>query len=328
MQNKPIAIVFLLCGIGLALAISLSTGTYTIALPALWQALWGEPQEAIHATILFDIRLPRALLAMLVGASLAVAGSAFQAVLRNPLADPYLLGVSGGAAFGAVSALALGTWLTLTVPLFAFVGALLALAIAVMVGGIQRGSAQTLILAGVMVGSLAAALLLFLLWSLPADSVRGAVFWLAGDLSGENSTWLLPGYGVCIAMFGVLWGMAPAMDLLTQGEEEAADLGMNVVMGRLIILGAAGMMTAMAVALAGLVGFVGLVIPHAVRLIWGPSHRFLIPAAACAGAIFLLLADALARSLFSPAELPVGVITAIIGAPSFLFLLRRFGLRR
>ncbi|ADU66338.1 transport system permease protein [Desulfurispirillum indicum S5] len=323
MLRATLSLVILSLALLLSLGISLTTGPYDIGPGQVWNALFSASAEDIHRTIVQEIRLPRSLLALLVGAALSVAGAAFQAVLRNPLADPYILGVSGGAALGAVSAFALGMWLTFSVPVLAFGGALLALLVVYLVGGTQRTAAPTLILAGVMVGSLAAALLLFVLWSMPADSVRGAIFWLAGDLSAENTRWLLPGaVGVLLACGG-LWLMAPALDIFTQGEESAADLGLSVAWARLGIFFAAGLLTATAVALAGLIGFVGLVIPHVVRLLWGPNHRFLLPASALLGATFLLLADTIARTIFAPAQLPVGVITAIIGAPCFLYLLRR-----
>ncbi|GAB6061694.1 FecCD family ABC transporter permease [Deferrisoma palaeochoriense] len=279
--------------------------------------------DPIHAAIVFRVRLPRAALAALVGAGLGAAGGAFQGLLRNPLADPYILGVSGGAALGAVAALSLGLASPLGVPAAAFLGATGALGFVYVVARAHRGSPHTLILSGVMVGSFCSALLLFLLWTAPSDPVRTAIFWLAGDLSGASPGWL-PAAGLWAGgAFLVLWLQAPALDLLTQGEETAADLGLDVGRARLLLLGAAGGLTAAAVALAGLVGFVGLVVPHAVRLVWGPGHRRLLPASALLGAAFLLAADAAARTVLAPAEIPVGVVTALVGAPFFLYLLRR-----
>ena len=172
-------------------------------------------------------------------------------------------------------------------------------------------------------GSLASALLLFLLWTTPADPARTAIFWLAGNLSVVDPGWLpWSALGAGVAFFA-LWLQAPALDLFTQGEEAAADLGLAVGRARLGVFAAAGALTACAVALAGLVGFVGLVVPHTVRLLWGPAHRRLLPASALMGAAFLMAADALSRIVLPPAEIPVGVVTALLGAPFFLYLLRK-----
>ncbi len=306
----------------LSLILSLSFGAMPLPLSALWKAIVGTSDETAR-TILLEIRLPRALLAILVGASLGTAGGAFQGVLRNPLADPYLLGVSGGAALGAVTALALGLPFAWALPLAAFIGALGALGMVYLVAHAHRGSTHTLILSGVMIGSLASSLLLFLLWTVPADPMRSVLFWLMGNLGTADTDWLPLGTLFTAAAFFVLWCQAPALDLLTQGEETAADLGLAVGRSRLLLLTAAGALTAMAVALAGLVGFVGLVVPHVVRLLLGPAHRRLLPASALLGASFLLLSDLVARIVLAPAEIPIGVVTAMIGAPFFLYLLRR-----
>jgi len=294
-----------------------------------WQeiiaVIFGDAGSSLHEVVILKIRLPRVLFAALVGASLSVSGAAFQAVLRNPLADPYILGVSGGAALGSVLAITIGGYSVFILPASAFSGALIALLAVYMVARSSRGDSHTLILAGVMVGSLASALLLFFLWLAPSDSVRNAVFWLAGNLSNVRVDWLPWGYGASLIAFLVLWRNSRVLDLFTQGEDCAADLGLDVAKARLLVFAAAGMLVAIAVSMAGLVGFVGLVIPHVVRLLWGPDHARLLPAAALAGAAFLVLADALSRVVLAPAELPVGVVTALIGAPFFLYLLRLRG---
>lgn len=313
----------LLLTLAAAMACSLTAGPLHLTLGQIAGALFGRREGATVRAVVLQIRLPRALLAALVGAALGSAGGAFQAVLRNPLADPYILGVSGGAALGAVSAMAIGLRSPLAVPAAAFLGALAALVVVYQVGRGQRSSPHTLILAGVMIGSFASALLLFVLWTIPADPMRSAVFWLAGDLSGAEPAWLGPVALVAGLAFLLLWRQAPALDLFTQGEEAAADLGLHVGRARLTVFAAAGALTATAVALGGLVGFVGLVVPHVVRLLWGPGHRRLLPASALLGAAFLVAADALGRALLAPAELPVGVVTALIGAPCFLYLLRQ-----
>jgi iron complex transport system permease protein len=322
-RRRRLWLPLLLLALASALAASLAAGPLALSPRQILGVLLDRPEGGTVRAVVLQIRLPRALLAALVGAALGSAGGAFQAVLRNPLADPYILGVSGGAGLGAVTALTLGLHSPLALPAAAFVGAMGSLAAVYWVARAHRSSPHTLILAGVMIGSLASALLLFLLWIAPTDPMRTAIFWLAGDLSAADPSWLGPAALWSGAAFLLLWRQAPALDLFTQGEEAAADLGLNVGRARLAILAAAGALTATAVALSGLVGFVGLVIPHAVRLLWGPGHRRLLPASALLGAAFLVGADALARTVLAPAELPVGVVTALLGAPCFLYLLRR-----
>ncbi|MFO7982237.1 MAG: iron ABC transporter permease [Desulfuromonadales bacterium] len=312
----------LLAFLGAAFFASLMAGPLDLSPARVLALLLGQEENSTAAAVVQRIRLPRALLAAMVGGSLGASGAAFQAVLRNPLADPYILGVSGGAALGAVSALALGVG-SVFMPGAAFLGALGALGTVYFVASAHRTSPHTLILAGVMVGSLATALLLFILWSAPAETVRSALFWLTGDLSAADLSWIGPAAVWGAAGLAALWFQSPALDLLTQGEETAADLGLSVGRTRLFIFAAGGALTASAVALAGLIGFVGLVVPHVVRLFWGPEHRRLIPASALLGAAFLVSADALSRTLLSPSEIPVGVITALLGAPFFLYLLRQ-----
>ncbi len=308
-----------------AITISLSAGSMDMSWAQLFHLLQQGPGSSVGQAVLWQIRIPRTLLAGLVGAALSLSGVTFQAVLRNPLADPYLLGVSGGAALGAVAALTIGINSAPLVSLAAFGGALTALAIVYLVARAHTCSSHTLILSGVMVGSVAAALLLFLLWRAPTEATRQAIFWLAGNLSLADPGWLGWGWLWLLVCFILLWSQAVNLDLLTQGEETAADLGLAVGRTRLILFALAGALTACAVALAGLVGFVGLVVPHICRLLWGPAHRLLLPLAALFGACFLMVADAIARSLYAPAEMPVGVITALLGAPFFLLLLRRRG---
>lgn len=307
----------------LVLLLALWAGALPLSLGELIAVLSGQSSSPTHSAVVLKIRLPRVLLATLVGAALGASGGAFQAVLRNPLADPYILGVSGGAALGAVAAIAAGVLSPLILPLAAFGGALGALALVYWVARAHQGSPHTLILSGVMVGSLTSALLLFLLWLTPSDPLRTAIFWLAGNLSLADPSWL-PWLALwSVAAFLLLWSQSRALDLFTQGEETAADLGLDIGRARLTIFAAAGALTAAAVAQAGLVGFIGLTVPHVVRLLWGPVHRRLLPAAALTGAIFLVAADAVARTILAPAEIPVGVVTALLGAPFFLYLLRR-----
>ncbi|PLX86171.1 MAG: hypothetical protein C0614_03920 [Desulfuromonas sp.] len=322
-QYRPPLWAVILTGLLIAAFLyALSVGPVAITFADLLALVGGQAADPTHSAVLLKIRLPRSLLAALVGASLSVSGAAFQAVLRNPLADPYILGVSGGAALGAVTAIWLGFAAGLLLPVAAFAGALIALAVVYWVARAHRGSSHTLILCGVIVGSLASALLLFLLWLSPADQTRAAIFWLTGNLAMAETRlmcWIAP---LALFAFLLLWAQSRSLDLLTQGEETAADLGLAIGRARLTIFAAAGAMTAAVVSVAGLIGFVGLTIPHIVRLLFGPAHRRLLPASALAGAAFLVLADALSRQLFAPAEIPVGVVTALLGAPFFLYLLR------
>ncbi len=312
----------LMVALALSLVCSLSVGPFSLGFADLVAILTGQGTDPTQVAVVLKIRLPRALLAMLVGASLSVSGAAFQAVLRNPLADPYILGVSGGAALGAVTAIWLGFAALVVLPVAAFIGATTALCAVYWVAQAYRGSSHTLILCGVIVGSLASALLLFLLWLSPADQTRAAIFWLTGNLALADYRllgWIAP---VAVVAFLVLWCESRSLDLFTQGEQTAADLGLSIGQARMIVFASAGAMTAAVVAVAGLIGFVGLTIPHIMRLLIGPAHGRLLPASALSGAAFLVMADALSRQLYAPAEIPVGVVTALLGAPFFLYLLR------
>ncbi|HKI93829.1 MAG TPA: iron ABC transporter permease [Gemmatimonadales bacterium] len=277
-------------------------------------------------SIVRDLRLPRALLAFLVGGSLAVTGAALQALVRNPLADPYLLGLSGGAGLGAVLALALhaaGAW---AVPAWAAIGALLAIALvyrlAIVAGGVL--DTRILLLAGVVVGAFAAALVAAVLALSPAREVRGALLWLLGSFEGTSWGAVIVFGAYAVVPLAVLYRASRPLDLLSLGEEPARFLGTNVETLKRVLYVAASLLTAAAVAVSGIIGFVGLVIPHAVRLVWGHTHRTLLPAAFLLGGILLAGADTVARVAFAPVSLPVGVVTAVVGVPVFAVLLRRW----
>ncbi len=323
----PVGLATLLVAFAASVVFSMWAGALNIPFLEILDALLGNEVSAINSAVVLKVRLPRAAVAALVGAALGGSGVSFQAVLRNPLADPYLLGVSGGAALGAVTVITFGgaNAAATLVPVAAFMGAMGALGVVYLVASAQRASTYALILSGVMVGSFCSALLLFFLWMAPADTVRTAFFWLSGNLSEVAPDWFVWTALLAMISFGALWLQAPALDLFTQGEEVAADLGLDVGRARLTVFLAAGALAASAVAVAGLVGFVGLVAPHVVRLFWGGSHRRLLPGAAILGATFILFSDGIARTVFAPAEIPVGVVTALIGAPFFLLLLRRRG---
>lgn len=276
-------------------------------------------------TILFDIRLPRITLAALVGSALATAGATYQGLLRNPLADPYLIGISSGATLGATIAIIFNVTVWGAVPLLAFFGALLATgAIYLIAQAGGRTTPTTLILAGVALGAFLSAITSFLMFrNDSAFRTHQIIAWTMGSLSLSN--WqqvsiLLP---YLVTGWVVLYLHARYLNVLQLGETQAQQLGVPVTRITLTLIIATSLVTAAAVAVSGLIGFVGLIVPHAVRLVWGPDHRFLLPMSALVGAIFLMIADTLARTLLSPTELPVGIITAFCGAPFFLYLLRR-----
>ncbi len=321
---------------GLLLAVTAGIAVGAVAIPpgqvlaVLLARIPGLPAAdvaPVTQAIVWELRLPRVLLAGLVGAVLGVAGATYQGVFRNPLADPYLIGVAGGAGLGATLALILPTQPSFyglsSLPLFAFAGALAAVSVAYLVARI--GSAvpsAALVLAGVAVASLTGAITSFLMVT-SGERIQVIFAWLLGGFAtaGWQQAGLLAPYA--LAMLALLFLMAPLLDVLQLGDDQARQLGVPVERVRLILLAAASLATAAAVSVSGLIGFVGLIVPHLVRLVTGPGHRALLPLSALGGAAFLILCDALARSVLGQVELPVGVITALCGAPFFLWLLRR-----
>lgn len=278
-------------------------------------------------TIIYQIRLPHTILIALAGAALAGSGAAYQGLFRNPLADPYLIGVAAGAGLGAVLALGI-QWPTsllgyYTVPAMAFIGATLTIAIVYNLARIGRSvPTTTLILAGVVVSSFATALTTFLMIRSEAE-IRRAISWLLGGsvIGGWNPVWaMLPYIGIGLA-FLVYYGHA--LNVLQFGEDQARTLGLPIERIKLGLILAASLTTATAVAFAGVIGFIGLIVPHLVRILWGPDYRHLIPLSVLGGASFLLIADIIARSILAPQVLPVGIVTALAGAPFFLWILRR-----
>ena len=275
--------------------------------------------------IMVDIRLPRILLGIVVGAALSVAGASFQALLRNPLADPYVLGVSSGAAFGVILALLLAPMLPLLTPLAAFVGATATIAGVYFLGRRQgQLDSGTLLLAGVICASFLSAIIMFLMTTLASRDVRGIAFWLMGDLSTPLPTgllWILA-VGFLVA-FGAIFTTASDLNLLLAGEREAMHLGVDVTRVKLVVYVSASVLTGLAVSVSGAIGYVGLLVPHVMRMLFGSDYRLLLPASALGGAITIVLADTLARTVVAPTELPVGAMTAMAGAPVFIYLLRR-----
>ena len=325
-MNRGLALLGLGAAALAAGLLSLRYGAVGLDLGEVLAALQGAGDPAA-VTIVRDLRLPRAVLAGLVGGALALSGASFQALLRNPLAEPYILGVSSGAATGAVAWIAIGGLVSAPwgLPAAALAGALVAIALVLRIGSrVDRGlDVRVLLLAGVVAGSFFNACILLLLSFQEADAFRSAMFWMMGGLAG--ATW----GGVVFLAAGtlvggaVLIGLARSFNALAVGEETAAFLGVPVdAVRRLAYLLASGL-AASAVVVAGGIGFVGLVVPHAVRIMWGGEHRFLLPASFLAGAAFLPLADLVARLAVAPNELPLGVVTAFIGVPFFVALLRR-----
>lgn len=277
--------------------------------------------------IVWDIRLPRALLAAVVGAALSVAGASYQGLFRNPLADPYLIGVTQGAALGAVVAfllpVSLGSVAFGTVPIFAFIGAILSVLV---VYSIARKSGAlpvtTLILAGVALGAFLSAIVSYLI-TVSGDKIHSVVFWLMGSFS--LTSWDEVQVALPIVIVGILVILlnSRALNLIQLGEEQAQQLGVDVEKLKLVLLITATLVTAVAVSFVGIIGFVGIIVPHAVRLMFGADHRFLLPISVLVGAIFMIVADLVARTAMAPVEIPIGVITAFCGAPFFLYLLRK-----
>jgi iron complex transport system permease protein len=278
-------------------------------------------------TIVIDIRLPRVMLAGLVGAALAAAGATYQGLFRNPLADPYLIGVAQGAALGAVIGFLLPSgWHALgfgIIPLLAFAGALISTTVVYLLARVGKTlPVTTLILAGVALGALLSSIVSYLIIS-SGDKLHSIMFWLMGSFSLSQWSEAIMVLPYMLVGLVVLLLYARSLNLMQLDEEQAQQLGINVERLKLVLLGAATLITAAAVSFVGIIGFVGIIIPHAVRLIWGADYRFLLPLSILTGAIFLILADILARTVLAPVEIPIGVITAICGAPFFLYLLRR-----
>ena len=320
------AVLWIATGVTLLVLIvaGLGIGAVSVSPVAVWQALAGQG-DAINIAIVRDLRLPRVVLAMLVGCALGSSGAALQGTLRNALAEPYLLGVSGGAAVGAVLALIVGVTATAAVPLAAFGGAvvavLLVLALARAAGGAR--DPRTLLMAGVIIGAFANAMILILLADVSPERVRGALWWMAGSLS--DASWLRVGWLAVYVLLGValLVTRGRLLDVLALGDDSAAALGADVGSATRQVFLISALLAAASVSAAGLIGFVGLVVPNIVRAFGVVRHRALIVASALGGASLMLLADLLARTVRAPLELPLGAITAVIGVPVFLLRLRR-----
>lgn len=322
----PLLFVALVASIVAGVALGAVSVAPADVIAALGRALRGT-QEGMADTLIVGVRLPRVALAALVGASLAGAGTLYQALFRNPLADPYILGVSSGAGLGAMIAFVLTAGATAlrfgAVPLAAFLGATLTLALVVRLAS-RRGrlDATSLLLAGVALSyTLAAATSFLMVYA--REQMAAIIYWMMGGFA--SASW--PYVAMIAPMF--LLGIAlpllstRELNLMLLGDERAGHLGLSVERFKLLMLGAASLLTAAAVAVAGSIGFVGLMVPHMVRIVLGPDHRRLLPASLLAGAIVMVLADLLARTILAPVEIPVGIVTALLGGPFFIWLLVR-----
>jgi iron complex transport system permease protein len=304
----------------LVFMLSISFGSLSIPLKDVLQALL-TADNSINSRIIWQLRLPHAVFAFIVGGLLALAGALMQALLRNPLADPYVLGTSGGAATGVLLAFLFSLNSSLH-PLAALVGALISTLLLVTFSGISSGLKQNkLLLTGIVLTTGWGALITFILTVAPLEQIPGMLFWLIGDLN-ENEILLVPALTLFLSLMFVMF-FTKTLDILLLGDIYATSLGVNVTQSRLLLLGIAIVTTSIAVTWAGPIGFIGLVTPHIVRLIAGSTHRMLLPASVLLGGSLLMGADILARTLIGPRQIPVGVFTALLGVPVFLFLIRR-----
>lgn len=313
-----------------AMVICLLIGSESVS---LFDALHGpihNGQVNIAYEIIMNYRLPRILLAAFIGAALAAAGCVFQAILRNPLADPYILGVSSGAGLGAMAAVVLGWswmfWGMSAMMLTAFIGAMATTWLVWLIGkAAGRNNITGLLLAGVVVNAFFSSVIMFLTSIARADQMQTTMFWLMGSIAEMQQFEVIAASGLLVAGgIIVLLRLGPSLNLLSFGVDEATALGLSVSKVCFVAFTVSALITSVAVCLSGLVGFVGLIVPHAVRLVAGPDHRQLIPVSALVGAAFVVVADTLARVIVAPAMLPVGVVTAMTGGPFFLLLLVRY----
>ncbi len=316
-----VALMFFL--VTVLLGISIGSSGKTLFSVFEWLAGKGDADPMLH-TIIWQIRLPRVLLAAMVGASLSMGGLVFQALLRNPLAEPYILGISGGAAIGAIIGILLGLARFPGVTLFAFVGSCATLAVLLMMtSGSTILRKDSLLLSGVMVNAFCSALIMFLVSITQDARLHNIIFWLMGDLGmvGMGQTGILA--GILLPCFIVFFLLSNTLNLMVMGKESALAMGINVQVMNIILLVSTSIMISASVSYSGLIGFVGLVMPHLLRLVLGSDHRVLVPACIFGGGGYMVLCDLLARALPRQGEMPAGVVTALIGAPLFIYLLKR-----
>ncbi|MBW1667320.1 MAG: iron ABC transporter permease [Deltaproteobacteria bacterium] len=326
--GKVITISALMCAcLFLVVLLSLLLGTAEISFDRLVGAFSGSlPAADPSALIIFKIRLPRIILAGLVGFSLSLGGVVFQALLRNPLADPFILGISSGSALGAIMGIVLGFSFAVGVPFMSFAGALLTIYLVVALGTRKMGmESSTILLTGVILNAFFTAIIMFFISTASSSRLYTMLFWLFGDLSQSHYGPLAIIAPVVVAASIVLYGFSKHLNIITAGEESAVQLGVEIKKAKMACLLVVSLIIGLVVSFSGLIGFVGLIVPHLARMAFGSDHRMLIPVGSLGGAIFLIVADTLARTVISPSELPVGVITAFLGAPFFIYLLMKRG---
>lgn len=318
-QRRRFVLAILLLLVPVSFVFATAIGSVVLDPWVWWQTISGA-STGVPRTLIFELRLPRALTAFTVGSMLALAGTLLQVLLRNPLADPYVIGVSGGAAIAALLAILAGA-AAATTSIAAFGGALASILLVFALSRSGPGGTQRLLLTGVIVGAGWGAGISLLLVLAPSSQVQSMLFWLLGDLS--NASYGTLGFFALGVALAVSMIHARALNVLLRGESTAAALGENPARLRTLIYLLASLLTAIAVTLAGSIGFVGLIVPHLLRLLGLGDHRYLLPAAMLLGGAFLVIADTLARTVVAPLQLPVGILTALIGVPVFLFLLGR-----
>lgn len=323
-MRKPILSSFLF--LGFAIVLSLAIGSVFISPAELWDILRGAGEKT-YTFIVWNIRLPRTVLIALTGAALSGSGAAYQGLFRNPLADPFLIGVASGAGLGAVIAMSIqwpySFWGLMAIPMSAFLAALLTVFIVYYLARVGRTIPTTnLILAGVAFSSFATSLTSFLMLRSTSE-VRRALGWLLGGASQSGWTAVLAMLPYLAIGLGILLFSGYRLNLLQFGDDQAQQLGLNVTRSKTILLVAASLATAAAVAFSGIIGFIGLIVPHIMRMWFGGDYRRLIPLSIVGGASALLVADVIARVVLAPQEIPVGIVTALVGAPFFLWVLRR-----
>ena len=326
--TTPRRVILICAGLGgltaLSVVAALMLGAVEVPFRTVWSLLTGGDTPEVERTILLNLRLPRIILAGAAGMALAQCGAVFQSVLRNPLAEPFILEISSGAALGAVIAIVAGFSGYLTVSLAAFLGAILS--VAVILGFARRGKrvgTNTLLLCGVVLNAFFVSIIMFFISTTTDQTLHSILFWLYGDLSSARygqAAVILP---VSVGGGVVLLAYARHLNLFTAGEDAALYLGLEVERTKYALLLISSLLTGVVVSVSGIIGFVGLIVPHLIRMAFGSDHRLLLPASAFFGAFFLIAADTLSRTLIAPAELPVGVITAFLGAPFFIVLLSR-----
>lgn len=331
-RKKKILLILLLFILFCSIAIALTQGVYAISVPDVFQTLIthlnpmqdSSQVNRLYDTVIWEIRLPRILLSIFVGIALAIAGAVYQGCFRNPLVEPYILGVESGAAFGAALAIVIPTFF-LSLQISAFVFGILAVFGAYILARV-RGETPvvTLILSGVIIGSVFSALVSILQYVSTDAALRQIVFWLMGGFyytTWDDVIYIVP---VVTGCFFAIWILSWKLNVLSMGDDEAKTLGVNPERYKVIFVILATLATAMCVSAVGVIAWVGLMMPHAARMILGPDHRYMLPAAALLGAVYLIICDTLARSL-TTSEIPVGIITSLLGAPYLIFLIRRKG---